>query len=100
MSVFIREAEKGNLPPHTCLVCSDMSRLTREQPYEGFTLLKKIWDLGHTFAFTEGRWRGDVITGRERGMFGLVEIALDTASTEKGLQFKFLNKTLTTYTAY
>ena len=76
-----------------------MSRLTREQPYEGFTLLI-IWDLGHTFAFTEGRWRGDVITGRERGMFGLVEIALDTASTEKGLQFKFLNKTLTTYTAY
>ena len=77
-----------------------MSRLTREQPYEGFTLLKKIWDLGHTFAFTEGRWRGDVITGRERGMFGLVEIALDTASTEKELQFKFLNKTLTNWTAY
>ena len=76
-----------------------MSRLTREQPYEGFTLLK-IWYSGHTFAFTEGRWRGDVITGRERGMFGLVEIALDTASTEKELQFKFLNKTLTTYTAY
>ena len=76
-----------------------MSRLTREQPLEGFTFLK-IWDLGHTFAFTEGRWRRDLITGRERGMFGLVEIALDTASTEKGLQFKFLNKTLTTYTAY
>ena len=38
--------------------------------------------MGHTFAFTEGRWRGDVITGRERGMFGLVEIAIDTASTE------------------
>jgi len=54
----------------------------------------------HTFAFTEGRWRGDIITGRERGMFGLVEIALDTASTEKELQFKFLNKTLTTCSAY
>ena len=82
LSIFIREAEKGNLPPNTCLVCSDMSRLTREQPYEGFTLLKRIWDLGHTFAFTEGRWRGDIITGRERGILGLVEIAIDTASTE------------------
>ena len=71
-ALSIREAEKGNLPPNTYLVCSDMSRLTREQPYEGFTLLKRIWDLGHTFAFTEGRWRGEIIIGRERGILGLV----------------------------
>ena len=82
LSIFIREAKKGNLPPNNCLVCSDMSVLTREQPYEGFTLLKRIWDLGHTFAFTEGRLRGDVITRRERGILGLVEIAIDTASNE------------------
>ena len=36
LCIFIREAEKGNLPPNTCLVCSEMSQLTREQPYEGF----------------------------------------------------------------
>ena len=43
--------------------------------------MKRIWDLGYTFAFTKGRWREDIITGREGGILGLVEIAIDTAST-------------------
>ena len=76
--IFFREAEKGNLPPHTCLVC-DISRLSKEQPYEGFTILKRIWDLVHLFAFTEAKCRGDVIKGRERGILEIVEITIVTA---------------------
>ncbi len=59
-----------------------MSRLTRYCPSDGIGLARKIWDLGHTIAFTQGCWNGDVITGKERGIFGQIESALDAASWE------------------
>ena len=67
----MEEARRGELPPETCLVVESMSRLTRDCPYDGIGLARKIWDLGHTIAFTQGRWNGYVITGKERGVFGI-----------------------------
>ena len=82
LGIFLKMAEKGEIPPNTCLVVESMSRLTRDCPYDGIGLARKIWDLGHTIAFTQGRWNGDVITGKERGIFGQIESALDAASWE------------------
>ena len=82
LALFIKKAKKGEIPIGTCLVCSDMSRLTRLEPYKGIRLIQEIWDLGLTIAFTEGSWRGDVLTGRERGILGQVERALEAASWE------------------
>ena len=82
LALFIKKAKRGEIPIGTCLVCSDMSRLTRQEPYKGIKLIQEIWDLGLTLAFTEGRWRGDVLTGKERGVFGQIEAALEAASWE------------------
>ena len=82
LALFIKKAKKGEISSGTCLVCSDMSRLTREQPYIGIKFIQELWDLGRTVAFTEGRWRSDVITGKERGIFGQVEANLEAASWE------------------
>ena len=59
-----------------------MSRLTREDPYDGIGLIRMIWELGHTIAFTQGRWGGDVLTKSDRGIHGNLESALDASSLE------------------
>ena len=68
LGLFLKKAENGEIPPNTCLVVESMSRLTRETPYDGIGLIRKIWDLGHTIAFTQGRWGGDVLTKSDRGI--------------------------------
>ncbi len=82
LGIFLKMAEKGEIPPHTCLVVESMSRLPRDCHYDGIGLARKIWDLGHTIAFTQGRWNRDVITGKERDILGQIESALDAASWE------------------
>ena len=82
LGLFIKKAEKGEIPHNTCLVVENMSRLTRLQPYDGIKLLMRIWDLGHTIAFTQGSWGGVVYTGREPGILGRVSSALEAASFE------------------
>jgi|MDSW01.1.fsa_nt_gb hypothetical protein len=82
LGLFIKKAEKGEIPANTCLVVESMSRLTREQPYDGIKLLMRIWDLGHNIAFTQGSWGGDILNGRESGIFSRVSSALEAASYE------------------
>ena len=82
LALFIKKAKRGEIPIGTCLVCSDMSRLTREQPYIGIRLIQEIWGLGLTVAFTEGSWRGDVIKEKDRGVLGQLEKSLEAASWE------------------
>ena len=82
LGLFIKKAEKGEIPANTCLVVESMSRLTREQPYDGIKLLMRIWDLGHNIAFTLGSWGGDILNGRESGIFSRVSSALEAASYE------------------
>lgn len=57
-----------------------MSRLTRDQPYDRIGIIRRLWDLGYTIAFTQGKWRGEVFTGRESGIHGRIESALEAAS--------------------
>tara|TARA_X000000368_G_scaffold27631_1_gene20843 strand:- start:39 stop:557 length:519 start_codon:yes stop_codon:yes gene_type:complete len=93
LALFISKAKKGEIPAGTCLVCSDMSRLTRDESYKGIKLIQEIWDLGLTIAFTEGRWRGDFLKEKDRGVFGQLESALDRASFEwEKLSLKILLK--------
>ena len=82
LGLFIKKAEKGEIPPNSCLVVESMSRLTRLQPYDGMKLIMRIWDLGHKIAFTQGRWKGEILTGREPGIIERVASALEAASYE------------------
>ncbi len=82
LGLFIKKAEKGEIPANTCLVVESMSRLTREEPYYGIGLIRGLWDLGHNIAFTQGSWRGEILTGRESGIHGRIENALEAASFE------------------
>ena len=82
LGLFLKMAERGEIPPNTCLVVESMSRLTRDEPYNGIGLIRRLWDLGHTIAFTQGSWGGVVLTGREAGIHGRIENALETASFE------------------
>ena len=82
LGLFIKKAEKQEIPANTCLVVESMSRLTREMPYDGIKLLMRIWDLGHNIAFTQGSWEGEVLNGRESGIFSRVSSALEAASYE------------------
>ena len=52
-----------------------MSRLTRDEPYDGIGLIRRLWDLDFTIAFTQGKWRGEVLNGREPGIHGRIESA-------------------------
>ena len=79
---FLKKAEKGEIPANTCLVVESMSRLTRDEPYVGIGLIRRLWDLNHTIAFTQGNWRGEILTGREQGIFARIESALEAASFE------------------
>ena len=73
LALFIKKAKKGEIPAGTCLVCSDMSRLTRLEPYKGIRLIQELWDLGLTIAFTEGNWNGDVITEKDLSLIHISE---------------------------
>ena len=75
-------AESGELPAHTCLVVESMSRLTRDEPYDGIGLIRSLWDLDFTIAFTQGNWKGEVLNGRGSGIHGRIESALEAASFE------------------
>tara|TARA_B100000282_G_scaffold265810_1_gene217163 strand:+ start:922 stop:2694 length:1773 start_codon:yes stop_codon:yes gene_type:complete len=79
---FLKKAEKGEIPANTCLVVESMSRLTRDEPYVGIGLIRRLWDLNHTIAFTQGSWRGEILTGREQGIFARIESSLEAASFE------------------
>ena len=79
---FLKKAKKGEIPPNTCLVVESMSRLSRDEPYDGIGLIRGLWDLGHNIAFTQGSWRGEILTGRESGIHGRIENALEAASFE------------------
>lgn len=82
LGLILKKAESGELPAHTCLVVESMSRLTRDEPYDGIGLIRRLWDLDFTIAFTQGKWRGDVLNGRESGIHGRIESALEAASFE------------------
>ena len=82
LGLILKKAESGELPPHTCLVVESMSRLTRDEPYDGIGLIRRLWDLDFTIAFTQGKWRGEVLNGREPGIHGRIESALEAASFE------------------
>ena len=38
LGLILKMAESGELPAHTCLVVESMSRLTRDQPYDGIVV--------------------------------------------------------------
>ena len=57
-----------------------MSRLTRLHPYDGLKLLIRIWDLGYEVAFTQARWKGEILNGREGRIIERVTCALEAAS--------------------
>ena len=80
------KAEKGESPANTCLGVESMSRLTRDEPYVGIGLIRRLWDLKHTIAFTQGNWKGEILTGREQGIFAIIESALEAVS------FKWVDK--------
>ena len=42
LALFIKKAKRGEIPIGTCLVCSDMSLLTRDEPYKGIKLIQEI----------------------------------------------------------
>ena len=75
LGLILKMAESGELPAHTCLVVESMSRLTRDEPYDGIGLIRRLWDLDFTIAFTQGKWRGEVLNGREPGIHGRIESA-------------------------
>ena len=82
LGLFLKKAEKGEIPPNTCLVVESMSRLTRDVPIEGIKLLIRIWELGHNIAFTQGNWKGEILSGRDNGVIQKVAGALEAASYE------------------
>ena len=82
LGLFLKKAEKGEIPPNTCLVVESMSRLTRDVPIEGIKLLIRIWELGHNIAFTQGNWKEEILSGRDNGVIQKVAGALEAASYE------------------
>ena len=51
LSLFLKAAEKGQIPRETCLVVESMSRLTREAPRSAIKLITKIFDYDLMIAF-------------------------------------------------
>ena len=78
-----------------------MYRLTRDVPIEGIKLLIRIWELGHNIAFTQGNWKGEILSGRDNGVIQKVAGALEAASYEWedkqarvfGIPYRMLGKT-------
>ena len=48
----MKKAEKGEIPANSFLVVESMSWLTRDEPYEKKGLIRRLWVLKYTIAFT------------------------------------------------
>ena len=80
LSLFLKAAEKGEIPPNTCLVVESMSRLTREAPREALKLITKIFDYGLTMTFIQ--WGGSSFDGGDSPVWFQIMGAISAASME------------------
>ena len=80
LSLFLRAAEKGQIPKGTCLVVESMSRLTREAPREALKLINKIFDYDLSIAFVQ--WGGVVFDGGDSPVWFQIMGAITAASME------------------
>ena len=80
LSLFLKAAEKGQIPRGTCLVVESMSRLTREAPREALKLINKIFDYDLSIAFVQ--WGGNVFDGGDSPVWFQIMGAITAASME------------------
>ena len=82
LSLFLDKARRNEIPPQSCLVVENVSRLTRDEPFDALKLCIEIFDLGHSLSFCAGKWGGQIIKSDGHGVWSSLIASMEAASAE------------------